>query len=308
MYLHSDRELFQEVVYSTAAMFNIPVPVVEKDYYVTMILKLLSEKAEGCVFKGGTSLSKCHHVIKRFSEDIDITFTDKLTQGKRKKLKNLVIDSISKELNLPIPDWDKTRSRRDYNCYTFKYEPLDGYIPESLISGVKMEVSLASIAFPVIQMSVDSYVYQFLKIENMDIAEEYGLQPFTMTIQDIDRTLADKVFALCDYYLDKKIKRHSRHIYDIYKLLPLVEQDAKFKQLVHEVRVIREQMPICPSAQQGISIPELLERIIEEDIYRNDYNDITAYFQNEQIAYDVAIESLKQIACSDMFIDEEFYL
>jgi predicted nucleotidyltransferase component of viral defense system len=26
------------------------------------------------VFKGGTSLSKAHHVIERFSEDIDLTY------------------------------------------------------------------------------------------------------------------------------------------------------------------------------------------------------------------------------------------
>lgn len=306
MYLHKDWELFQEVVSSASAALGIPVPVVEKDYYVTMILKLLAEKADGCVFKGGTSLAKCHHVIKRFSEDIDITFTDKLTQGQRKKLKNNIIDSISKELELPISDWDKARSRRDYNCYTFQYEPIDGYIPESLILGVKMEVSLASVAFPVVQMPVDSYVFQFLQEENMEIIEEYGLQPFPMTIQNIDRTLADKVFALCDYYMEGKIKRHSRHIYDIYKLLPLVEQDSQFKKLIHEVRVIREQMSICPSAQKGINIPEILQKIIREEIYRSDYQDITAYFQNEQIDYETAIGSLKQIAESGMFKDEYF--
>ena len=306
MYLHKDWELFQEVVSSASAALGIPVPVVEKDYYVTMILKLLAEKADGCVFKGGTSLAKCHHVIKLFSEDIDITFTDKLTQGQRKKLKNNIIDSISKELELPISDWDKARSRRDYNCYTFQYEPIDGYIPESLILGVKMEVSLASVAFPVVQMPVDSYVFQFLQEENMEIIEEYGLQPFPMTIQNIDRTLADKVFALCDYYMEGKIKRHSRHIYDIYKLLPLVEQDSQFKKLIHEVRVIREQMSICPSAQKGINIPEILQKIIREEIYRSDYQDITAYFQNEQIDYETAIEPLKQIAESGMFKDEYF--
>lgn len=306
MYLHKDWELFQEVVSSASAALGIPVPVVEKDYYVTMILKLLAEKADGCVFKGGTSLAKCHHVIKRFSEDVDITFTDKLTQGQRKKLKNNIIDSISKELELPISDWDKARSRRDYNCYTFQYEPIDGYIPESLILGVKMEVSLASVAFPVVQMPVDSYVFQFLQKENMEIVEEYGLQPFPMTIQNIDRTLADKVFALCDYYMEGKIKRHSRHIYDIYKLLPLVEQDSRFKKLIHEVRIIREQMSICPSAQKGINIPEVLQKIIREEIYRSDYQDITAYFQNEQIDYETAIGSLKQIAESGMFKDEYF--
>ena len=62
----------------TAEKLGLVVPIVEKDYYVTMILKELSEKCPTCVFKGGTSLSKCHHVIDRFSEDIDISFSDKL--------------------------------------------------------------------------------------------------------------------------------------------------------------------------------------------------------------------------------------
>ena len=45
----------------------------QKDYYVTVLLKLLAEKIPFIVFKGGTSLSKCHKVIRRFSEDIDLT-------------------------------------------------------------------------------------------------------------------------------------------------------------------------------------------------------------------------------------------
>lgn len=84
MYLHEDRELFREVVVSTAEELGLVVPIVEKDYYVTMILKYLAQECPECVFKGGTSLSKCHHVIDRFSEDIDIAFSDKLTQGMRK--------------------------------------------------------------------------------------------------------------------------------------------------------------------------------------------------------------------------------
>ena len=71
MFLHNDLELFREVIYSAATDLNLPIPVVEKDYYVTMLLKQLAEKAPACVFKGGTSLSKCHHAIDRFSEDID---------------------------------------------------------------------------------------------------------------------------------------------------------------------------------------------------------------------------------------------
>jgi len=93
MLLHKDREQFIAIVNAVSNELSIPVPIVEKDYYVTMILKQLSLNAKNCVFKGGTSLSKCHHAIDRFSEDIDITFSDTLTQGERKKL-TIIIDSV----------------------------------------------------------------------------------------------------------------------------------------------------------------------------------------------------------------------
>lgn len=301
MLLHRDEELFREVISSTAADLTLPVPIVEKDYYVTMILKQLAEKAPDCVFKGGTSLSKCHHAIDRFSEDIDIAFSNTLTQGQRKKLKDKTIASISEELSLPIADWAQARSRRDYNCYTFSYTPLGGAVPNSLIQGVKMEVSLGSISFPTIQLPVDSYVYQYLSKDNMDVVQEYHLQPFSMKLQTLERTLADKVFAVCDYYMTAKIKRNSRHLYDIYMLLPKVKQDADFKELVHQVREVRAGMEICPSAKAGVDIPEILKKIIAEKVYFEDYESITAYFQNHPLGYDTAITALEQIAESNMF-------
>ena len=88
-----------------------------------------------------------------------------------------------------------------------------------------------------------------------------------MKVQGIERTLADKVFAICDYYLQDRVKRHSRHIYDIYKLLPLVPQNEEFKALVKEVRNIRSLTNICPSAQPTVNIPDILNFIIDNDIY-----------------------------------------
>ena len=69
MFLHEDKELFKDVIEATAESQSQTIAIVEKDYYVTMILKLLSEEVPDCVFKGGTSLSKCHHAIDRFSEE-----------------------------------------------------------------------------------------------------------------------------------------------------------------------------------------------------------------------------------------------
>lgn len=295
MYLHEDKDLFREAVMSAATSLGQPVPIVEKDYYVTMILKLLAERTPDCVFKGGTSLSKCHHAIDRFSEDIDITFSENLSQGQRKRLKNEIIFGISQELGLPISDWEDARSRRDYNRYTFSYVPIVGVPTDSLSSGVMLETALGSISFPTEQKPVDSMVYQFLVKENAEVVDEYQLQPFAMTVQTLDRTLIDKVFALCDYYLEGKIKRHSRHIYDIYMLLPRVTVDNAFCQLVGEVRKHRAKMTICPSAQPGVNIPALLEEILNKGIYKQDYDTITNYFQNQPLSYDEAITAIRQI-------------
>ena len=302
MLLHKDREQFKAVLNAVSNELGVPVTIVEKDYYVTMILKQLAIKAPGCVFKGGTSLSKCYHAINRFSEDIDITFSDKLSQGERQKLKNQIIAGISEYLDLTIIDWDNTRSRRDYNCYTFKYSPIEGYVPESLFEGVKMEVVLGSISFPTVEMEVDSYIYQVLKVDNMDFIREYELEPFIMTLQSIERTFIDKVFALCDYYIKDDVNKHSRHIYDLYKLLPQITFDDIFKQLVEDVRNERLKMPkMCPAAEAGIDINEYLQVIVDKRIYEKDYDEITSYFQKERVDYDEAIGLIDKIINSKMF-------
>ena len=137
--------------------------------------------------------------------------------------------------------------------------------------------------------------------EAPDFIEEFMLLPFSMKVQGIDRTLADKVFAICDYYLQGKVQKHSRHMYDIYKLLPLVPQDETFKNLVHEVRNIRAQSPICPSALPGVNVPQLPEQIIEEKAYKNDYDNLTTQLLEEKLSYDIVINSLKDISKSGIF-------
>ena len=55
MYLHEDRENFKNIMEQVSNENGRTTMVIEKDYYVTLILKLLSEQFGNCVFKGGTS-------------------------------------------------------------------------------------------------------------------------------------------------------------------------------------------------------------------------------------------------------------
>lgn len=301
MYLHEDRELFQEVITNTAVRINLAIAVVEKDYYVTMILKLLSQKADQCVFKGGTSLSKGFHILNRFSEDIDITFTEHLGEARRKKLKYNVMKQVSEELGLPISNWSKIESDKDYNCYIFQYEPLDVYAETSLSEGVKVETALASYSFPTERVNIDSYVRQYLAIDNKELIDEFGLGLFEMNIQTINRTYIDKVFALCDYYMQGKSKGYSRHLYDLYKLREYVVFDEEFDRLIKEVRNHRAKMKICPSAKEGVDVPTLIHEFCEKGFYKQDYNNITEYFIDDMVEYEQAVDQIISIADSGIF-------
>lgn len=299
-YLHENREEFTNAINLASERFHILPVVAEKDYYVTMILRGLAIRLPFVVFKGGTSLSKCFGAIKRFSEDIDITIDTRLSQGQMKNLKE-VIKEIAAELRLQIPNIDETRSRRSYNRYILEFKSVIGALDDDVRSSVLMETSFAEVSFPTVTLPVHNYIGDMMQTEAPEELEKFLLEPFLMKVQGIDRTLVDKVFAICDYYLNDCVKKHSRHIYDIYKLLPLVAQDEAFKGLVKEVREVRAQTNICPSAQPGVNVPELLHFLIDNKIYREDYNLITARILEENIPYETAIEALKLVADSRMF-------
>lgn len=305
MFLHENLELFRDVISATSEdLGDVDFAIIEKDYYVTMILKLLAEKAMGCVFKGGTALSKCYKVIDRFSEDIDISFSNTLTHGQRKKLKNEIIIGISDKLKMPIINWEQARSRRDYNCYIFDYQPIDGFVKESLIPGVKMEIALSSLAFPTVEMEVTSLIHDFLIKDNAELIEQYCLQPFTIKVQGLERTFIDKTFAICDYYLQGKTERHSRHIYDLYMLLPKVKFDEGLIDLIKEVREQRKKISTCLSAQPGINVNELLHKIDKEKYFFDDYVSVTTVFQRNPLPYEEVIKVINIIIESGLFSEK----
>ena len=67
----------RRVVFAEAAeRLQIKPVIVEKDFWVCWVLGLLfghQEWSEALVFKGGTALSKVFGIIRRFSEDIDLS-------------------------------------------------------------------------------------------------------------------------------------------------------------------------------------------------------------------------------------------
>ncbi len=71
--LRDNEADFEGAVVSAAERLGLAPLFVEKDYWVTQVLRALHDQHAGAfVLKGGTSLSKGYELIERFSEDVDI--------------------------------------------------------------------------------------------------------------------------------------------------------------------------------------------------------------------------------------------
>lgn len=297
MNLHLDREAFTEFVIASSNELHIPPSIIEKDYYVTLALKELSARINGMVFKGGTSLTKCYQILERFSEDIDISYaaSDGLPGESRKRQLKKSIVSAMDVLSIPIMNLEETRSRRSYNCYRASYPSLYSPVLE-MKPELVIETYIALLPFPTVQRMADNYIYRFLKLTGQEeLAEEFDLMPFEITTQAIERTLVDKVFAICDYYMAGKVERHSRHLYDIYKILEYKSPDTSLPKLIQEVRKLREPLSICPSAKQDVCINHVLTEIIESAVYQMDYEMITGKLLFTYVPYEIVIEGIKKI-------------
>lgn len=303
MVLHKDKENFDIAIRAASRHFNVSPAIIEKDYYVTLVLRELAKQVPDLLFKGGTSLSKCYKIIDRFSEDIDITLdSEHQSQGKRKNLKYTIVE-ICSNLGLNLLNENETRSRRDYNCYKIDYcarHSLSGLNPQLLVETVFIVK-----AFPDEIKQASSMIYDYLKaVGNDEAIAQYELEPFDIRVQTLDRTLVDKVFAVCDYMLDNKMERQSRHIYDLSRLLTLVKLDDNLKALIKEVREDRKLGTKCYSAQDGVSVPNLLRQMIDTEFFKKDYEDSTEKLLSKPVIYEEAIKAIEMIIASDVFNTE----
>lgn len=299
--LHNDQALFEQVILRVAEATGIEASIIEKDYYVTLFLQQIVAQLPNIIFKGGTSLSKCYKLINRFSEDIDLNIETEAhpTEGQRKKLKEVIASTID-EFGFTLSNPDQVRSRRDYNRYIVDYPTIftTNYLKEHLI----VETAVYIKAYPCKRMMASSLIYDYLTRNGyVDMIEQYELQPFELNVQAAERTLVDKVFALGDYYLSDAVHEHSRHMYDIYKLLDVVSLGNSMNELVQSVREERKPHVNCRSAKDGIDMNALLQEIVDKAVYKQDYENITAKILFENVTYETTATALRKIIASGIF-------
>ncbi|QTE36379.2 nucleotidyl transferase AbiEii/AbiGii toxin family protein [Mucilaginibacter gossypii] len=237
MHLHENPELFRDAVLATAQQIGIPEIYVEKDYWVTVALEAIfrSGMAGEAVFKGGTALSKCHRLIERFSEDIDIVVlrhdaeADNQLKSKITKISKLVSEIIP-ETDLPGVTNKKGQIRKTVHYYNRgEFNGLFGQVREYLA----LEVTWFGNFEPFVISEVECYLAQMMKRTGQEgLVEQYELQPFQVQVLTKERTLCEKIMSLVRFSTTDQpyedLANKIRHIYDIYMLLRDGEVQAFF--------------------------------------------------------------------------------
>jgi hypothetical protein len=201
--------------------------IIEKDYYVTEVLRIIAVTAgDQVIFKGGTSLSKGWNLIQRFSEDIDIfldplAFEPALTKrGIDRELKRLR-DAVDAHPALEfLPEESQTIGGFGRND-RFSYEQLYGGRGE-VANRVLLEAGAASGREPTARVELSSYLSQFLAATGVTLEAE-DESSFPMRLLHFRRTFVEKMFAI--HSKVEMLKRdgrplgtYARHYYDLFKL------------------------------------------------------------------------------------------
>lgn len=218
MKLHQNMEVMKELIEIISARSNVSVEVLEKDYYVTLILKELSEKENQgyAYFKGGTALYKALKSIRRFSEDIDLTVyvNDCLTNSqKQKRLKESVMNYKSLFFK------EKVKESRGSIEVLYQYTPIFSSKKVDILQrfgNIKIEATSFTVSEPIVFLEISPYLYDLANdFEKIILESNFNIKPFNVATISIERIFVDKLFAAEFYFIRKMYVDFTKHIYDI---------------------------------------------------------------------------------------------
>jgi len=122
--IHKDKKQFLDVINMAIKRTGFRGYLLEKDYYLTLLLSRINELSENLIFKGGTCLNKIYYSYYRLSEDLD--FSMRLpeyttTRGNRRKCIQPAKDNIemfAKQFDLRVDGADKA-GRNESKQYVY---------------------------------------------------------------------------------------------------------------------------------------------------------------------------------------------
>jgi nucleotidyltransferase AbiEii toxin of type IV toxin-antitoxin system len=232
-YLHNHPN-FADLIRIVAQEKGIDPSLVEKDYWIMHCLYGLQKLNMKFELKGGTSLSKGHKIVGRFSEDIDIRIEPpaekqvatrknqtSATQVKSRKdfydwlATTIKIDGISevaRDTAYDNPNYFSGGIRLSYKGIN--------KLPPGLSDGVLLELGFDDVT-PNEPKDISSWVYDYAATKGVDIIDNRAKG---VACYDARYTFVEKLQTVSTKFRLQQEKKDSpvsfmRHYYDVYELL-----------------------------------------------------------------------------------------
>ena len=313
------REIFQR----TQATTGLSLQIIEKDWWVTTVLKALFTLpyANQLSFKGGTSLSKCWNLIERFSEDIDIAISreylgfggtltktqisDKLRRVActfvRETLQNDLVNQLEKmglsatdfSVNVTITPVTTTDPEIIEVLYQSLFDELT-YIKRKVI----IEISGRSMSEPILQVSVHSMIDEAFP------QASFTEPDFTLSVAAPQRTFWEKICLLHEEFAKQSLirtERMSRHLYDIIQMAqtPIANEALSNKELYQSIVEHRRTFIGLKDFDYGTLAPQTIcivppENVIE--LWRKDYEQMQeTMIYGDSMPFDTLIQEVRKL-------------
>ena len=143
--IHKNKDKFKQILEQTASRTNFSMHLLEKDYYLTLILSRINELSKSLVFKGGTCLNKIYYSYFRLSEDLDFSMLlpeYEVSRNKRRQLMQPIkenIENFASRFGMKLLN-AKNAGRNESKQYIYNFNYSSVLRPGEF--NIKFEVSL----------------------------------------------------------------------------------------------------------------------------------------------------------------------
>jgi hypothetical protein len=318
-FIELTEEQKRNIFTQTGVKANLPAFAIEKDWWVTEMLRIIFSLpyAEAFVFKGGTSLSKGYSLINRFSEDIDLAIDrayfdmeGELSRSQINKLRKKSAKFISTKLLGDITEAVKKKKLPISSIGVEPFEdsdtdPLRIYVTydpltkqgEYLKPRILLEISCRSLREPCEDVPIHSLVDK--EFESAIFANP----TFAVRTVEPQRTFLEKIFLLHEEWQKDNIRvdRLSRHLYDLERLMDTDHAKKAFKdrELFYHIAKHRSTFSPLKGIDYNNHIPSSIKIIPPDTViqdYETDYNVMKeSMFTGESLSWDAIIKRLTQL-------------
>ena len=243
MYFHENEFQFQSFLRIIKERENIDADIIEKDYYVCIVLKELAENQDylKAYFKGGTAVYKILDTMNRFSEDIDLTVEvvkQESNNSNKTRLKKSALGYKIPGLELQK---EKTKDVKQSVIAYYKYSSFFENEENQLhrAGEIQIEATSFTISEPTELHIIEPILYKYANEKEKEIlTKEFDIAPFEIKVQKLERIFIDKLFAAELYFEKEMYMDLSKHLYDLTILFKTKRIQGFFKNIEEFEKIV----------------------------------------------------------------------